>query len=254
MALESAAAVIEQIRRPVVNPPAPVLRTGRDEVYRRLHEIPGLRCPKTVRLFPEHVSDIGELLTAGEGGAARPPFLVREAGTHGSTKLELVSTEADLPRLDRFAFDGRAFYLIEFVDYRSADGLYRKYRAVVIGGRLFLRHLITSDSWKVHSRSRRGVMAQSTELRDEEVRALESFDPGEHPRFGRIWAELELDYFGVDHGYDLDGNMVVFEVNCCFRPLVLGEALEQHHHDRVAAMRAAFTELVWERAGRVPVV
>lgn len=247
-ALRSVASVVRQVGRPVVNDPELVLRTGRDHMHETLRDMDGVRCPRTVRVSPRSTRELAALV---EGGDLAVPFLFREAGAHGGQKLELVIgiADADLRQLDRFAFDGRQFYATEFVDFASPDGLYRKYRVIVIGDRPFPRHLIISDSWNIHSESRDVLMASSEELRAEEARHILGFEPADHPVFTRLWERLGLDYFGIDFAVTDDGTLVVFEINCCCRPLTRGVQLGAHHETLVADMTQAFTDLLWERSG-----
>ncbi len=248
-ALRSALSVIEQVGKPVVNHPERVLRTGRDQTYEDLHDVPGVHFPRTVKVTPRSTGELAALVEAGD---VRLPFLFREAGAHGGHKLELVTGIAptDLRELDRFAFDGRAFYATEFVDFASRDGLYRKYRVLVINGRPFPRHLIITDSWNIHVESRAVLMEGSEDLRAEEAHHIRSFKPEAWPVFGRLWERLQLDYFGVDFALAADGSLIIFEINCCCRPLLRDVQLGAHHDEVVQNMKQAFTDLLWERAGR----
>ena len=45
---------------------------------------------------------------------------------------------------------GDDFTLTQFVDYRSEDGWYRKYRIAFVGGHPFLCHMAASEHWMVH--------------------------------------------------------------------------------------------------------
>ena len=109
------------------------------------------------------------------------------------------------------------FFATEFADFRSADGLYRKFRVCVYGRSIVLRHMIVSDGWSVHGREREGLMLQRADLRDEERRMLE------RPRHAFAASVLEtlraarkripLDYFGIDFGIAADGAVVLFEAN-----------------------------------------
>ena len=42
------------------------------------------------------------------------------------------------------------FYLAPFIDYRGADGLYRKYRVALIAGRPYASHMAVSTHWMIH--------------------------------------------------------------------------------------------------------
>jgi hypothetical protein len=104
----------------IVNRPSDVLKTSRDEMAKLLTGTPGLRVPKVVRLSdPDHVQDRIE-----QAGLSFP-IILRRAGTHGGKILGLFSNVEDLLRA--VPADGDLF-ATEFADFRSADGLYRKFR------------------------------------------------------------------------------------------------------------------------------
>lgn len=236
---------------PVLNAPASVRATTRDRVSELLAGAPGAVVPRTVRVRPRYTSEVERLVADGGVGY---PFLFREAGTHGGTQLSLVEATAGLRGLEQFAFDGRSFYATEFADFRSADGLWRKYRTLVIGGEAFPKHLIVSEDWNVHARSR-PFMAERPALVAEEERFVDGDVPaGFRAACAAIHDRVGLDYFGVDHGIDGDGRIVVFEVNACFRPLA-GAAAESaiaSHQGSTARIKEALAALVRRRATEFP--
>ncbi len=74
---------------------------------------------------------------------------MRPVGTHGGDDFEKVENPAELaavlaqrPDTDR--------YLIEYVDYRSDDGYFRKYRFIFVGDQILPYHLAIGDGWKLH--------------------------------------------------------------------------------------------------------
>jgi hypothetical protein len=179
------------------------------------------------------------------------PFLVREAGSHSGKQLVLLEG-ADLEALDGFAFDGREYYVTEFVDFRSPDGLYRKYRVIVIGGVPHARHLVIARTWSINASDRHELMEQR-EFDQEEEQFLREFRPEDHPVFGAISSILGLDYFGVDFAYDLAGDLVVFEANACFRVLWEGEPQSSipSHVASDGEIRASLVDLLRQRGGLV---
>ena len=246
-ALEAVAAIVADAGLPVVNDPHRVLVTTRDRIAAALRDTPGVVVPRTARITPQYTSEVEDLAAAE---SVEFPFLFREAGTHGGERLVVVRERADLRRLEQFAFDGRAFYVTEFVDVRSPDGLYRKHRTLVIGGRAFPKHLIVSTNWNVHASSR-PFMASRPALGAEEDRFVDGDVPaGFHDAFTAIHERLRLDYFGADHAIDADGRVVVFEVNACFRPLVGSESESAipSHAASTERIRQALADVVRRRA------
>jgi hypothetical protein len=109
----------------------------------------------------------------------------------------------------------RSYYLIPFVDYRSEDGFFRKYRFVCVGDEILPYHLAIDNQWKVHHVTT--SMATHTWMQDEERAFLEDpwrvFGVAQQAALQRIRDAIGLDFFGIDCGLDRDGAVVVFEVN-----------------------------------------
>jgi len=240
------AEAIRMIGRPVVNDPERVRATTRAELSVRLQGIAGLRVPNTVRLVPAFAADVHDSIDRGD---LAYPFLLREAGAHGGTRLALLQSDDDRRLLDQFAFDGRSFYATEFVDFRSPDGLYRKYRVLVIGGRPFPKHLIAADSWNIHAENRHDHMDRPELVREEEA-FLDGFSSERYPAFAAIAEVLQLDYFGVDFALDADDQLILFEANACFRPLVgtESETRVESHQVHLAGIKEALADLLRSRA------
>ena len=220
--------IVEQLKVGVVNHPDRVLASARDTVADNLADLDGAIVPRTVRLQPRSVADVAKQVA--EAGIDTP-FLFRAAGAHGGKGLVLVRSRRDAKDLEQFPFDGRDFYATEFVDYRSPDGLYRKYRTLMIGGYSHAKHMIAADSWNIHARER-AEMAKRPELVAEEEKLLLDGLPDElRLTFNAVHDRLGLDYFGIDYGLDADGRPILFEVNACVRALAAGattSAVEAH--------------------------
>ena len=244
-ALTVAEALVDQLGVPVINDPRLVRRMTRDALPRMLAGDPEVRVPKTLRVRPSGRTDVAAIIERGE---VVPPFLVREAGTHGGTDLTLVESAAHLDALDRFALDGRELYLTEFVDFRSPDGLYRKYRVLLIDGAPHPRHMVVAKTWNIHMADRDEVMPGS-DYEHEERAFLASFCEDRRPVLERIAARMGPDFLGVDFALDDDGRIVVFESNCCFRALLPPgvQSRVSYHRDADARLRRAFRDLIRSR-------
>src|SRR5438270_862921 len=86
----------------------------------------------------------GKVPPMAADAVVRPPLIVREAGSHAGKGLTLIADSDATDELERFAFDGRDLYVTAYVDFRSSDGLYRKYRVLVVDGVPFPRHMVAS--------------------------------------------------------------------------------------------------------------
>ena len=106
-------------------------------------------------------------------------------------------------------------YVIDYIDYRSVDGFFRKYRFLFIGGEILPYHLAIGDDWKLHRDSTE--MGRHVWMQDEEEGFLRDpeqvFGAAHYEALRLIRDRIGLDYFGIDCGLDRDGKLVVFEVN-----------------------------------------
>jgi len=198
---------------PVINHPTKILKTTRDNISVLLKDIPGLKMPETARFTPRSPEDIyTEINRAGLAF----PVIVRTAGSHGGISSMLIGGRDDFDKLHVYAFDSSAFYLTEFVDYASDDGIYRKYRIVVVDGVPLFRHHLANNEWMIHASSRQFM--EENEYLMEEARTLrEAFDeqtlPAIKPAIDEITRRLGLEYYGIDCNINDQGNILIFEVN-----------------------------------------
>ena len=209
--LEPAQALVDSVGSPVINPPQMIAGTGRDSVARRLAQLPGCCVPQT-RLYS--AAELAAALLGASQDSLAFPLLVRPAGAHGGDNFEKfedpTQLEAFLKRLD-----AGSYYLTSFVDYRSNDGYFRKYRFVCVGDEILPYHLAIDDKWKVHHVTT--SMATHAWMQDEEHAFLEDpwhvFGAAQRDALQSIRDAIGLDYFGIDCGLARDGAVVVFEVN-----------------------------------------
>jgi glutathione synthase/RimK-type ligase-like ATP-grasp enzyme len=210
--------------RPCFNHPDAIAGTTRDRVARALTGIDGLDVPRTIRtaaLTP------GELRAAVEREGLEYPVLVRVVGHHGGTNMVKIDTPDDAEEMSALDRSIRsALYVTEFRNFADTDGLYRKYRIVVVGENIFVRHVITAENWLVHA-SRQFAERTRKTVNNKEVenKMFETFD-GEHgkrllPMFQEMARRLDLDYFGVDCAITESGEVILFEANACMT--VLGQ-------------------------------
>ena len=209
--LDAVGKLLRGYRGRVINPPEAVMRTTRDQVAKRLEGISGLRVPKVARVRNPKP---GAASKAAARAALAFPLIVRHAGTHTGRIIALVD---DPEALDKACSGRGEFILIEFADFRSADGLYRKYRLWAFGGRTIFRHMVVTDDWNVHVKDRTRFMIDRPELIEEEMRLLErpegAFPGTVHAAFDAVRLRLGLDFFGMDFGFDPKGKVVLFEAN-----------------------------------------
>jgi glutathione synthase/RimK-type ligase-like ATP-grasp enzyme len=210
--------VLENVRKAlkgyggrVINPPDRVARTSRDQIAKALASVPGIVVPKVVRI-PKNKPAM--LRRAADSGAIRFPAIIRIAGTHSGKVLgvcgSLEEAEAIIPK-------NQECFATEFVDYRSNDGIFRKYRVFVIGQELIFRHIAFADHWNVHAGDReRFIQAHPgavAEWRRWCEQGLTLLPDGVTRSLHAIRDRIGLDFFGIDFGINEAGEAVLFEAN-----------------------------------------
>lgn len=142
------------------------------------------------------------------------PLIVRPLDSHAGNDLHKVDTPADLA--DALAtLPGDEGFVAPFIDYRSADGQFRKYRVMLIDGKPYIAHGAISSHWMVHYLN--AGMADSPEKRAEEAAFMASFDEAFAVRHAvalkAIHDAIGLDYLGIDCAETRDGKLLVFEID-----------------------------------------
>lgn len=113
---------------PFFNPPSLIVQTTRDNISKTLQGIDRLHVPKTVKIQPISPKEIHDVIKK-EGFSY--PVIFRQAGDHGGISTKRVENKTE--QFHQFALDGRDYYLTQFVEY-AKDGIYTKYRLVVVDG------------------------------------------------------------------------------------------------------------------------
>jgi len=246
--LPLAADLVDRLGRPVINHPRKIPATGRDAIASRLSGIPRCRVPMTVRISAGALTGRD---AAGPVASMLLPLLIRPTGVHGGEAFELA---ADWGAVVGFVsrHPSADYYLTEYVEFRSPDGHYRKYRLIFVDGQILPYHLAIADRWKVHHF--RTDMANQAWMRAEEEAFVRDpttvFDSGHMAVFKAIQAAIGLDYFGIDCALNRDGDIVVFEVNATM--LVHGEsAIFAYKQPAIARIKGAFDAMLARSAGFV---
>lgn len=210
--LKTAGAIIDGLGQPALNRPDRVAATGRADVAALLANLPHCTIPATVRLPAS--GTLAALEAALDDGRLTMPLLLRPTGTHAGQGVQLVEERAGLASvLDLNA--GKEIYATHFVDYRNDDGLFRKYRVIVVDGQPYPFHMAISKRWLVHYYN--AVNDDPAMMDREEERFLAEFENVFSPQLRQAFAEmarrLELDFFGVDCSIAPDGSLLLFEVD-----------------------------------------
>ena len=205
-------------QRPVLNQPARIALLSRNQAPELLKSVPGVMMPATVRMdrqILEQISrDVAPLSRYLEDGDY--PIIVRPVDSHAGQGLDKIVDAEALDNYLQIRMDSE-FYVSQFVDYSGHDGLFRKYRVVLIEGSPFICHLGISEHWMIHYLN--AGMAESANKRAEEAVVMAAFDTGfaaKHAEaFRSINERIGLDYLGIDCGETPDGQLLIFEVDSC---------------------------------------
>lgn len=241
--LPLARAVVERLGRPVINHPDKIKPTDRAAIAAALAGLAGCQVPRIAHVSRAALQNDPTCLDTFS-----LPFLLRVAGKHGGDDFELIKERAEIPGfLERAPAED--YYAIDYIDYRSPDGHFRKYRFIYTDERVLPYHLAIGNDWKVHHYTT--DMGKHVWMQQEEavfLRAPETvFSPANYASLRAIQQAIGLDYFGIDCGLDSKGDVVVFEVNASM--LVHDHNADFPYKDPyVAVIKRAFDAMLEKRA------
>jgi Glutathione synthase/Ribosomal protein S6 modification enzyme (glutaminyl transferase) len=172
--------------------------------------------PSTARIERQLLAQLGsaELPLTAAVADGNFPVIVRPVDSHAGHGLMKLDHASDIDAYLRNQAEDE-FYISRFVDYSGADGLFRKYRIVLIDGRPYACHMALSRHWMVHYLN--AEMTDKPENRAEEARFMANFDEDFARRhaaaFQAIHERTGLDYLGIDCGETADGALLIFEID-----------------------------------------
>jgi hypothetical protein len=202
--------------RPMLNPPRLVCNLDRDKLHQLLRGIEGLDIPGTICVTRAQLTAVAQsnLLFAAIAAELRFPIIVRPRGSHAGVGLAKLDDGAAVGRYlaDR---PEQEFFISPFVDYADDDGLFRKYRVVVVDGRPYACHMAIADRWDIWYLN--ADMAFSESKRREEEDFMRSFDSAFAVRHRNALAAMidrvGLDYFTIDCAENKRGELLIFEAD-----------------------------------------
>ncbi|TCT07446.1 ATP-grasp domain-containing protein [Paralcaligenes ureilyticus] len=242
------AGVVANWPRPAINVPEQIAVLSRDGVCAALHDIPGVEMPITTRIDRATLQALG--VGATTVGALLPhddfPLIVRPTDSHAGQNLEKITHRGEIGEyLERV--HAERFYVSRFVDYRDGDGLFRKYRIVLIEGRPFICHFAVSAHWMIHYLN--AGMGESAEKRAEEAACMAHFDEEFAVRhaaaFEAIYQRMRLPYLGIDCAQTRTGDLLIFESdNAMVVHAMDGEAMYPYKKPAMRKVFAAFRQML----------
>jgi hypothetical protein len=199
--------------RPLLNPPRLVGNLDRDKLHRLLSGIEGLDIPVTAAAPRAQLQELA-LSDADFAADFEFPIIVRPLGSHAGAGLARIDDRAAIGRY----LAGRPepeFFVSRFVEYAGDDGLFRKYRIVIVDGRPYACHMAIADRWDIWYLN--AGMAFSESKRREEENFMRTFDQDFAARHHRALAamieRIGLDYFTVDCAENRRGELLIFEAD-----------------------------------------
>ena len=187
-----------------VNDPAVVAGIGRSAVAATFAASATILAPRVERAT--RAALLARTVTA--------PLIVRPVGSQAGIGLARIPDTEDLHAY-LGEHDAPEFFVMPFVDYASADGFFRKYRVMFVGGVPFACHLAISPRWMIHYYN--AAMAEHQWMRDEEARFIAGLDAVFSETLAAALREIAvaipLDYFGIDCALAPDGRLLLFEAD-----------------------------------------
>jgi len=212
-ALLAAERLVATSSAPVVNLPGAVAQTDRVSVAARLKDVPGVVAPET-KNFPRSVLSAPDAFDVLAGHGFSTPFLLRSPGFNNGLNFFRINNPGELAEALK-ALPGQEITAIQFLDAKGADGKIRKYRVMMVDGKLYPLHAAVAHQWKIHYVT--AEMADHPEHRAEDSEFLENMENVLGPRamaaLEQIREILSLDYGGVDFALSKDGDILLFEAN-----------------------------------------
>jgi hypothetical protein len=239
--------------RPILNPPHLVRNLDRDKLYRLLGGIVGLDIPTTASAARAQLSELARSNAEFADIAAdlQFPIIVRPRGSHAGVGLAKID---DRTALGRYLVERteQEFFVSRFVDYANDDGLFRKYRIVIVDGRPYACHMAIADRWDLWYLN--AGMAFCESKRCEEENFMRTFDSAfairHHNALAAMIDRVGLDYFTVDCAENKHGELLIFEAdNTAVVHNMDSPELFPYKPPQMRAIFEAFAAMLYRRAG-----
>ncbi len=214
--LERIETLVAASPRTVLNAPHRIGALSRTNVCSLIESAPGRLMPHCLRVDRRSLTELGADAQAFGDllGPSGYPIIVRPVDSHAGHGLRKLDDPTAIAEYLQ-TVTGDEFYASDFIDYRSADGLFRKYRVVLIDGHPYPCHMAISTEWMVHYLN--AGMIESAAKRAEEARFMERFDEDfalrHHETLRGIAECVDLDYLVIDCAETRTGELLVFELD-----------------------------------------
>ncbi len=204
--LRDLADVMKYWPQPFINAPTAIAQLSRNAVSEKL-----ATCRKLVA-SDAHRLDRREIAELAVSDCF--PLIARPVNSHAGHGLVKLNDANDLTYFLKSQVAAK-YFVAPFIDYRSQDGWYRKYRIAVVDGQPFAAHMAISQKWMVHYLN--ADMLQNQKNRNEEAAFMQSFDTAFAVKHRVALQEIDrrmgLEYYSIDCAETSDGRLLVFEID-----------------------------------------
>ena len=194
---------------PLINSVESVRRSGRTALPGVIRDSRAARV--RVPLTTRYTGKPGGLESHIEAAGHRFPVLFRPVGTHSSKGLVKVDNGAQLRTLGVPS----DLLVTDFVDFRSGDGLYRKYRMIWANETTYRRHVIAGLDWNVTGQARADMWERPETIIAE--KAFLASSDALNDRIAELFRIVGLDFGVIDFAVSDVGEIIVFELNGTFQ-------------------------------------
>jgi len=236
--------------QPVINRPQHIPCVDRENASRLLQNVPGLLMPLTLRASREQLQAVAD--GAAELNTLFPPcdfpIILRPLGSQGGHDLARITAAEDIAGYLAQVADA-VFFISRFIDYRQADGHFRKVRIALIDGQPYACHMAVSSHWMIHYVN--AGMYDAAWKREHELLFFTHFEEFRLRHRGPLQAiarTIPLDYLCVDCAQTASGELLVFEVDHAMVVHVMDtEAQFPYKQIHMKKVKDAFREMLFKR-------
>jgi glutathione synthase/RimK-type ligase-like ATP-grasp enzyme len=239
--------------KPVINQPQYIPPTGREAASRLLQDAPGLLIPPTLHVSRSLLLDIaaGKIQIAEQFAGCDVPIIVRPLGSHAGRDLARIENAGELAAY-LSKVQEEEFFLSPFIDYSGKDGLFRKFRVVLVDGKPYASHMGISSNWMIHYVN--AGMYEDAAKREEEAAFMKHFDEfalRHRAALDAIYQRTKLDYLCIDCAETRDGHLLIFEIDHTMVVHAMDpEQLFPYKQAHMLKVKTAFRDFLFRLTGK----
>jgi len=203
--------------KPVINHPLRAAMTTRQRNASSLKDLENVVIPKTIRFIADDKQMDFQSRRLAE--KLDYPLIIRTTTFQSGIGMVKIDNPDQL-REELSIRNRQEIYAHDFIENRTEDGFYRKFRAGVVGDKVIPHWVDFSDNWNVHGRvlpERKAFYRDRRYLRDVEKELMtvpnDTLSVNVLRTLENIRKKVPLDIFGIDFDVMADGRVLFFEAN-----------------------------------------